>query len=123
MLTAVSGRLYFQAILESIPHLYSYNPATGIAQQLLSNGDIHIKTIDAFNSLVVAFFGDDVPKAWVYNPAKPVSTGANPYQLIINGNPEQSTVAEALAVYGNRLYLSANDGIHGQELWVYEYYE
>jgi len=119
--TAVDGMLYFETRIDdgSEPYFYSCNPATGDFLQIKQE---YVSNIRGFNSVVAVEFGSDNKQVWIYDPSREVSDGVNPYQLEINSLFSESS-AEIIAIDGNRLYLSANDVLHGTELWVYDYYK
>src|SRR3954451_1087386 len=53
--------------------------------------------------------------AFVPGPA--LATTHNPY-LVKNINPNGSSDPQSLTVVGNRVFFTADDGVHDRELWV-----
>src|SRR4051794_29865498 len=50
-------------------------------------------------------------------PAPALATTPNPY-LVKNINANGSSDPQSLTVVGNRVFFTADDGVHGRELWV-----
>ena len=119
-LTPINGLLYFGAYGGGeVTYLYSYNPNTYEATPALQvvNGVADIRKLGN----VIAYLDapdQDTGNVWIYDPAKPVDEGINPHSVT-----NSLEIDRILLVQGNRLYLSADDGVHGIELWVYDHYE
>jgi len=122
-LTPIDGLLYFGATASGgSTYLYSYNPATMLPPVQIQQMESGVKDIKKVGG-VIAFLDADQPygDVYIYDPAKPVVEGVNPYALsTFNGTVTNTSI---LMVQGNRLYLASNGDGCGNELWVYDFYK
>jgi ELWxxDGT repeat protein len=115
-LTVYNNRLYFQTKGE----LWCYDGMNSPFEvaDIVDVGISDPTDLTVFNSKL--FFracpGDS--ELWCYDDTLPVNVGVNPYEIEIN---EGGGSHPALYVFNSKLYLSANDGMHGCELWVCNY--
>ena len=124
-LCAIDGLLYFSATDDlNNSYLYSFDPSSFAITPIVELQNDLASMAKLGNAIVYCDTNNDgTSDVWIYNPAKPVVMDINPYKLNIyqgSANPD----SEILLIQGNRVFISADDGInYGQELWVYVYYE
>lgn len=122
-LTPINGLLYFGATTNgNDTYLYTFDPKSFAATQVFMMQN----NLDDLQQLgnVLAYCdtnGEAASSVWVYDPAKPVVEGVNPYDMSTFN--DSISYAKILMVQGNRVYISADDETRGQELWIYDFYK
>ncbi len=130
-LTPIDGLLYFGATdSDDNTYLFAYNPDTMLPPIQIHQMESGVSDIRKVGSVIV-FVDSDQPygDVYIYDPARPVVEGVNPYAL--SAFNETLTNTRILMVQGNRLYLASNGAYRdynggqpcGNELWIYDFYK
>lgn len=109
--------------------LYNFSPAysnTSIVADINPTGDSAPSHFAVFQSKL--FFsandGSNGAELWVYDgvnlPRIKAHINTQPYSPYPEAIPTGASSPSYLTVFNSKLYFSANDGIHGFELWVYD---